>query len=182
MGAADRFRKANTKFSERGEYLIPHQREEKDEKTGTTRLVYDRPANYTIRITKCHYLESREKDEFFIVDFEVVKSDNPRVGAGVKRTWMQGMLNDVGPTAVTAFMFAAYGFDRQDAKTAIEIKKLDEEGKLPGMLAEVLDDPTDPTCKNSLAGLEVEVEVKEIETKKEKKAFNLHTFFPVKKV
>jgi hypothetical protein len=184
MSAADRFRKANTKFSERGEYLIPIEREDKvfdaaGKETGT-KLVYDRPANYTLKILKCHYLVTREKDEFFILEGEVVKSDNPRVAVGLKRTWMQGMLNDVGPTAVTDFMFAAYGFDRRDSKTLAEIKKIDAEGKLPEMLAEILDDPTDPTCKNALAGKLVDVEVKEILTKVKKEKFNLHTFFPTK--
>lgn len=186
MGAIDRFKGANTKFSERGEYLIPIMREEKqkDEKSGIekTVLVYDSPANYTLKIKRCIWKTARppKKDEWYLVEFEVVKSNNPRVPVGALRTWMQGMDNDAGPTAVTDFMFAALGFDRRNAAELAEIKKLDVEGKIPAMLAETLEDPTDPACKNALAGFFVDVEVKEIITKGNQRAFNLHSFFPNK--
>lgn len=186
MGAIDRFKGANTKFSERGEYLIPIMREEKqkDEKSGVekTVLVYDSPANYTLKIKRCIWKTARppKKDEWYLVEFEVVKSNNPRVPVGALRTWMQGMDNDAGPTAVTDFMFAALGFDRRNAQELAEIKKLDAEGAIPAMLAETLEDPTDPACKNALAGLLVDVEVKEIITKAKQQKFNLHSFFPNK--
>lgn len=186
MGAADRFKGANTKFSERGEYLVPILREEKqkDEASGQERtvLVYDRPANYRLKILRCKWKTARppKKDEWYLVEVEVVKSNNPRVEVGSLRTWMQGMDNDAGPTAVTDFMFAAIGKDRRNATELAEIKQLDKDGKIPDMLAETLDDPTDPACKNALEGCFVDVEVKEIVTKEKKQKFNLHTFFPAK--
>lgn len=184
MAAIDRFKGANTKFSERGEYLIPIMREEqvKDEKTGqvATKLVYDSPANYTLKIKRCIWKTARppKKDEWYLVEFEVVKSNNPRVPVGALRTWMQGMDNDAGPTAVTDFMFAALGYDRRNAQELAEIKRLDKEEKIPGMLAETLDDPTDPACQNALSDFLINVEVKEIITKEKKQKFNLHSFFP----
>jgi hypothetical protein len=189
MGAADRFKGANTKFSERGEYLIPIQKEETYEvevngvKTGktATRVVYDSPANYEVKIKRCYWKTARDKAEYYIVEYEVVKSNNPKVAVGALRTWMQAMDNDVGPTASTDFMFAALGKDRRNAIDLAEIKKLDADGELPGMLASTLEDPTDPTCENSLKDLFVEVEVKQITTKKKGEPFNLHTFFPAKK-
>lgn len=184
MGAIDRFKNANTKFSERGEYLLPIQREEKVidpvSKQETTKLVYDSPANYTLKIQRVIWKSARppKRGEFYIVEGEVLKSSNPRVAVGSKRTWMQAMDNDVGPTSATDFMFAALGFDRRDAEQLAEIKKLDVSGKLPEMLAETLDDPTDPACKNALKDCIVDVEVKEIITKAKGQAFNLHTWFP----
>lgn len=182
MSAKARFAKANTKFSERGEYLTPIMREEKtkNEQTGqeTTALVYDQPANYTLKIRRCTWKESRKKDNFYIVEAEVVKSSNPRVAVGQVRTWMQAMDNDVGPTAVTDFMFAALGFDRRQSDELAKIKELDASNAIQDMLAETLDDPSDAACKNSLKDHVVECEVKEIITKGEKKKFNLHTFTP----
>lgn len=190
MAAIDRFKGANTKFSERGEYLIPIMREEqvKDEKTGniSTKLVYDSPANFTLKIKRCLWKTARppKKDEWYLVEFEVVKSNNPRVQVGSLRTWMQGMDNDAGPTAVTDFMFAALGYDRRNAQELAEIKRLDKEVDDNGvttiakMLAETLDDPTDPACKNCLSDFLLNVEVKEIITKEKKQKFNLHSFFP----
>lgn len=184
MGAADRFKGANTKFSDRGEYLIPIQREEKSEVAGnvTTKLVYDSPANYRLKIKRVIWKTARapKKGEFYIVEAEVVTSNNPRVAVGSARTWMQAMDNDVGPTAATDFMFAALGMDRRDKDGLAQIKALDAAGKLPEMLASTLEDPTDPTCENSLRDCLVDVEVKEITTKGKGQPFNLHTFFPVK--
>lgn len=186
MGAADRFKGANTKFSERGEYLIPIQREEEVTnpvtKSVTTKLVYDSPANYRLKIKRCIWKSARppKRGEYYIVEAEVLKSNNSRVQVGSVRTWMQAMDNDVGPTSATDFMFAAIGMDRRDAETLVEIKKLDVEGKLPDMLAETLEDAADPACKNSLKDAIVDVEVKEITTKGKGQPFNLHTFFPVK--
>lgn len=181
MGAADRFKGANTKFSERGEYLLPLQREEKDDK-GTTKLVYDSPANYRLKIKRCLWKSARapKRGEFYIVEAEVVKSNNPRVQVGSVRTWMQAMDNDVGPTSATDFMCAALGFDRRNAEDLVEIKKFDAAGELPNMLASTLEDPTDPACENSLKDAFVDVEVKEIITKAKQQAFNLHTFYAVK--
>ena len=186
--AADRFKGANTKFSERGEYLLPLQREEKvidpatGKETGTTKLVYDSPANYRLKIKRCLWKSARapKRGEYYIVEGEVVKSSNPRVQVGSVRTWMQAMDNDVGQTSATDFMCAALGFDRRDATDLVEIKKFDAAGKLPEMLASTLEDPTDPACENSLKELFVDVEVKEITTKVKQQPFNLHTFYPVK--
>ena len=182
MSARDKFARANTKFSERGEYLIPNMREEKDDK-GVTHLVYDSPANYRLKIQRCVWKTARppKRGEFYIVEAEVLQSNNPRVPVGVKRTWMQAMDNDTGPTAATDFMLAALGLDRRQQAVLEEIRKLEKEDKLPDMLAETLDDPTDPSCKNALKGLLVDVEVKEIITKEKQQKFNLHTFFPVPK-
>lgn len=184
MGAIDRFRNANTKFSERGEYLTPMTRDEKVidpvTKLETTKEVYDRPAHYRIKVQRIQWKQARapKKGEYYIVEGEVTKSDNPKHPVGVKRTWMQAMDNDVGPTAATDFVFAALGYDRRNPEELEEMKQLEKDGELPAILAETLDEPTDPACKNALAGLEVDVEVKQIVTKGKQQPFNLHTFSP----
>jgi hypothetical protein len=184
MGAADRFKGANTKFSERGEYLVPIMKDvEVTDTLGAKKIasVYDRPANFTLKIKRCIWKTSREKKDFFIAEFDVVASDNPKVPVGASRTWMQNMDGDVGESAVPAFMFACLGLDRRDAKDLAEIKKIEADQELPGMLAATLEDPTDTACENSLKDLFVDVEVKEIETKKNKTPFNAHTFIVSKK-
>jgi hypothetical protein len=182
MAAIDRFRGANTKFSERGEYLAPIQREEKQE-DGSTKLVYDSPAIFTLKISRCLWKTARppKRGEYYIVEGEVVRSSNPRVAEGSIRTWMQSMDNDAGQTAVTAFMFAALGLDRRNSEDYARMKEIEDAGKLPEMLAETLaKDPTDPLCKNALEGCVVDVEVKEITTKGKGLPFNLHTWSPHK--
>ena len=171
MGAASRFKGANTKFSERGEYLLPLQNE-KGEATG--------PANYQLEVRRCIWKDARDKSEFYIAEFEVKKSTNPKVPVGSVRTWMQKW-NDAGKTAAADFMFATIGMDRRNAAELAEIKKLDEDGKIPEMLAATLDDPNDKDCQNSLKGFLVDCEVTEIITREKKQKFNKHTFFPVKK-
>ncbi len=170
MAAIDRFKGANTKFSERGEYLTPIQREEK-QADGT----------YAPRPGHLPGARPPKRGEYYIVEGEVVQSSNPRVAVGSVRTWMQSMDNDVGQTAVTAFMFAALGLDRRNSEDYAQMSKLESEGKLPEMLAETLvQDPTDPVCKNALAGAVVDVEVKEITTRGKGLPFNLHTWSPHK--
>jgi hypothetical protein len=75
-------------------------------------------------------------------------------------------------------MFAAMGFDRRIADELAQIKELDSGGQIPDMLAETLEDPKDPKCKNKLAGQLLDVEVKQITTKGKGQPFNLHTFSP----
>lgn len=182
MGAIDRFKNANTKFSERGEYLTPITKEQTFEENGkqVTKEVYDRPAHYTLKVQRIQWKNARppKKGEFYIVEGEVTKSDNPKHPVGVKRTWMQAMDNDVGSTSATDFMVAALGYDRRNPDELAKIRKLEKDDRLPALLAETLDDPTDPSCKNAFHDFEVDVEVKEIITKGNQKPFNLHTFTP----
>lgn len=186
MGAAARFANANTKFSERLGFLLPIQKEVeivKPDGSKETKLVYDCPANYEVKIRRCKYQTARppKKDEWYIAEFEVLKSSNPRIAVGALRAWMQAMDNDAAGAATTDFMFAALGLDRRVASELAEIKKLDAEGVLPAMLADTLDDPTDPeNCHNALEGKIVCVEVQEIITKGKGQPFNRHTWTPKK--
>lgn len=186
MGAIDRFKGANTKFSERGEYLTPIMRDETIvdpvTKQATTKQVYDSPAHYTLKVQRIQWKNARppKKGEFYIVEGEVTKSDNPKVPVGVKRTWMQAMDNDAGPTAATDFVCAALGYDRRNPEELAAIRKLEKDDRLPALLAETLEDPTDPLCKNALRDFEIDVEVKEIITKEKKQPFNVHNWTPSK--
>lgn len=149
MSAVDRFKGANTNFSERGERLTPCQKEELVD--GKIVYHYLGPADYVLKVIKCQWKKARDNTEYYIADFEVVASTNPDVKPGARRNWMQPMTGkaaDIANTRVTEFMLAALGMEKSDPV----VKQLEKEGKLPQMLAETLDDPTDPVCTNALKG------------------------------
>lgn len=179
MSAIDKFKKANTNFSERGEYLYPIYREEKNEK-GETIQVFDREANYRVQIRRCLYKVARppKKGEYYIAEFTVLESDNPKIPTGSRRTWMQSMDTDAGSTAVPAFVFACLGLDRGNAEDLAKIKKVEADDELASLIASTLEDPTDNACENALKEFEVNVVVREIITKQKQQKFNLHVWTP----
>lgn len=171
--AESRFAKANTNFSERGEYLTPVY-----EKAADGSNQYKCPALYTLKVKRCTWKETREKKQFYIVEAEVVSSSNPDVPVGCTRNWMQSMDNDSGNSSAPAFVFACIGLDQKDSTDLAKIKAMT--AQIPKILASTLEEPTDPTCVNSLKDKLVNVEVSEIITKAKGTRFSLHRFFPYK--
>lgn len=148
----------NAKLNERGEFL--------------------EEGEYELEIKRCSWFESRKKEEFYVVEFKVLESTNARHAAGLDRNWMPKMNQDTSDANLKGFIIACLGIDRTD-KTAIE----KVEDSLQDALAESLDDPTDPDCKNALKGIRVHASVKKTMTKPDAanpngRPFNVHTFSP----
>ena len=179
MSAIDLFKGANTNFSERGERLTPLQSEETVEGPDgkkTTKFTYEGPAQYQVKVLRCTWKEARDKQEYFIADFEVLRSTNPKVNVGVQRNWMQCMTGKGSDAAIKRcgeFAVAAMGLE----KTSDEVKAIGD--KMDAILAAALLDPADPVCQNSLAGCILNVEVKQ-SISKDGVAYTAPTFSPAK--
>lgn len=178
MGAADRFKKASTEFGvDRVKPLPFIFREEKDEQ-GAVKQIYEADGKYRVKILKCIWVSPRKGPDLFISEFEILQSNNPKAPVGSRFAFKQNMELDAANTRIVEFLFAAVGLDRRNPEHLVEIKKFDEDGKIPDMLAETLEDPKDPTCKNSLKDAFLDVEVTE-GVSKEGFQYRKYSFFPV---
>lgn len=158
-------------LSQRGQYLS----EVKDPVTGAVT-----PGQFDLRIIRNMVFRDRKQRDFWIAEFEVIASNNPQHPVGSLRNWMQNISDpQVGFRAVKAYVFAALGLDHKEP----EDKKVIEseiEPSIDTVLAEALEDPKDPACKNALKGAVVKCEVTKIKTKEKNADFSLHAFSPKK--
>lgn len=178
MGAADRFKNASTDFGvDRVKPLPPIYREEKDDK-GVTKPVFDRAGIYRVKVEKCIWVDPRKGPDLFIAEFTIVKSNNEKAPVGSRFAFKQNMELEAANTRVVEFMFAGSGVDRRKPDGLAIIKQLEDEGKIPEMLAETLEDPTDPACKNSLKDALLDVEVEE-RIAKNGFPYKHYSFYPV---
>lgn len=179
MSAAERFKNANTNFgADRVKPLPPIYREEKDDK-GVTKLVFERAAHYRVQVEKCVWIDPRKGPDLYISEFRILKSNNDKAQVGSRHSYKQNTELDAANTRMVEFMFAASGVDRREAEGLAIIKQAEAENLIPQMLAETLDDPTDPSCKNSLKGAIIDVEVEE-RISKDGFPYKHYSFFPVK--
>jgi len=138
------------------------------------------PGDYVVEIKKCTAFEARDKTNYFTSVYTVLESTNEKVPVGVERGWMQDLDQDAGPGALKGFVVAGLGLDHSNSKDQLIIKELeDDEDKYNAVCVECLDDPSDPECKNSFAGVKMRVTVVATTTK-EGKEFSKHTFGPFK--
>ncbi len=178
MSAAERFKNANANFgADRVKPLPPIYKEQTD--NGVTKQVFDRAGIYRVKVAKCIWVDPRKGPDLFISEFEVLKSNNEKVPVGSRQAFKQNMELDAANTRVVEFMFAASGIDRRDGEGLEIIKQAEKDEKIPAMLAETLDDPTDPACKNALKGALLDVEVEE-RIAKNGFPYKHYSFFPVK--
>ena len=135
--------------------------------------------NYELKVERNIIKRTRKQDDLWILEAEVLKSDNPKHPVGCKRNWVQKISDpQVGFRAVKGFLFAAMGFDHKDPddKEVIDSKL---EPTISQILTEAIEDPKDPNCKNALKDAVVKCEVTTIKTKANTD-FGLHIFAPKK--
>ena len=71
---------------------------------------------FTAEVRECKLFETREDGPAWIVEFNILTSDNPDVKPGASRSWfqsMQGKSADVGYPLIYKFCFACDGVDRK---------------------------------------------------------------------
>jgi len=180
MSARDRFKNANTNFGVDRLKALPAITQEKQDEKGTTQEVYAADANYRVKVLSCKWISPRKGDDMFIAEVEILKSNNPKAPVGAKFAYKENMGRDAANARLVDFMFAALGVDRRDAKQLAEIKKLEADGKIPDMLAESLDDSSDPACKNALKDCVLDVEVTQRISKEKGQPYRFYSFFAVK--
>lgn len=127
---------------------------------------------YELEIQRCEYFTSRKKEEFFLVEYTVLESNNPAHAAGLTRVWMPKMGEDMSESNLKGFILACLGIDKND-KAAIEKVKED----IPAALEAALDGP-DKENTNALKGTRIHASVKRIITKEKQQPFNAHEFAP----
>lgn len=88
----------------------------------TTRNPYLGPGEHTLKIERIELFTSQEGIEFFLVEFEVVETDNPAMKVGQLVTWMMKTLYKGKPDMflgnVKPFLAAAAGCDISEIKAA----------------------------------------------------------------
>jgi len=86
--------------------------------------VYMKPGNYRVQIQASKWIKGQLGKNFFIVEFKILKSDNPEVPVGAQRSWVVDMSTSNvmrGPN-VKGFIAAVSGVDGSldDAADRIE--------------------------------------------------------------
>ena len=76
---------------------------------------------YLLRIVQCKSFESRQRKLFYLVELDVVQSDNHDRPEGMRVSWMTNLGLDMGPINVKRFLGAAMGMDPSDPKVNQEI-------------------------------------------------------------
>lgn len=74
--------------------------------------------DYELVVVSCRHVKSKVgSDEFYVVDFDVQKSNNPDIPAGTAATWMSklnGKYPDMALADIKAFLMAATGAEEED--------------------------------------------------------------------
>jgi len=76
---------------------------------------------YHLKIEKCSLIKARNKDLFYLVEFEILGSDNDERPIGMKVSWMSKMNTDMGPINCKRFLAAANGLDPNSEAANTEI-------------------------------------------------------------
>lgn len=79
------------------------------------------PGQYHLNIEKCSSFTSREGKTFFLVELEIVQSDNLERPTGLKVSWMTNLKKDMGPINTKRFLAAAMGIDPDSDAANTEI-------------------------------------------------------------
>ena len=95
--------------------------------------VYLLPGNYLLAVQAAKIGSSRNKGDFFVVEFEIVSSDNPERPVGSRVSWMTMKNNDAFLGNVKGFAQAALDMAEDDI-TAEDIEAMiDDEQPLVGV-------------------------------------------------
>jgi hypothetical protein len=81
------------------------------------------PGQYHLRIDKCSCFESREGKLFWLVELEILSSDNAERPAGLQVSWMTNLRKDMGPINTKRFLAAAMSIDPDSDAANTEITK-----------------------------------------------------------
>ena len=128
-------------------------------------FIYFLPGKYRVKITKCIALQSRKREDLFIVKTEILESDNPERKVGMQASWSVNFKHDAALGNIKGFVAACNGIDPAD-ETAVN--------------AEVNEEVCDYAVSedNPLAGVEVNLTCVNKKTKADKD-FTLHLWEPL---
>lgn len=142
--------------------------------------VYFLPGKYRVRVAQVKAQRSqRSGKDFFVVECEILTSDNPERKAGSKASQVVDIGNVMGPVNIKAFVAAASGHapDSEGLNEAL----IETWGALTGTHLNV-----SQICErvvaadNPLEGVEINLECANIKTRGTGKDFTKHFWSPVK--
>jgi hypothetical protein len=122
------------------------------------------PASYDLEILKITTMTSRKKDDLFIVECKIIKSDCPERKAGISASWVVNLKQDAAMGNIKGFIAAANGIDPSDEEAVNEA---------------VTEEVCELAVSNDqpLAGNKIHLECIMIKTR-ENKDFTLHRWSP----
>ena len=126
--------------------------------------VYFLEGKYLVEIVKVMTLNSRKKEDLFIVEAKILKSSNPERKVGITASWIVNLKHDAALGNIKGFVAAANGISPSD-KEEVD-RNVDEEA-------------VEYACSedNPLAGVQLDLECVQIKTR-EKRDFTLHKWNP----
>lgn len=68
---------------------------------------YFKPGLYAVRVRECKLITSRQKDDLFIVECEVLKSSHESIVEGSTASWIVNMKHDASLGNIKGFLAAA---------------------------------------------------------------------------
>lgn len=129
--------------------------------------------DFLLEIKRCKWIEGRKKgEEFYLVEFTVLESDNERVRIGAARKWMPKMNEDYSDAKLKGFSLAASGIEGSDASAMSDVEK-----DLPDLLEASLDGP-DPENVNIFKGRKVRCKVTRKTAKESGREYSDFRFSP----
>jgi len=148
---------------------------------------YFKPGIYKVRVKSVKVKDSQvgPAEKYFIVETEVLESNNPDIAVGAEKSQVIKMSNVMALPNVKAFVAAASGVDPNSETINEEVeaywkKKLEEQGVIQPTETVSFDQVCDLIVSNlnPLGGLELKLECATIETKGEGKEFTKHFWSP----
>jgi len=136
---------------------------------------YFKPGHYKVKIKAVKMTKSQAAPSqmFFIIETEVLESDNPDISPGSERSQVIDMSNVMALPNVKAFVAAASGVEPTSETVNEEVEKYWSDLMGEHISFDVLCDRL-VSDSNPLEGLEMFLECINIVTKKEKKDFTKH--------
>ena len=94
---------------------------------------YLEPGKYKLKLLKCFTLETRNKGDAFIAEFEVLESDNDDIQVGSTKNWYQGVRDkDIAFSSIKEFMKYLMQVDESDEENWEEFEE-----KLPEIMEDI---------------------------------------------
>lgn len=142
----------------------------REAKTFQKGVYFLQDCKYKLKIKKTHVIETQDKGDAFIAEFEVLECSDPRHVPGFEVSWYQGLVNkNVAFGQLKLFFYACMGADPNNSKDAGKIQEID---------AEIEDAMKEAVETNSLEGTVLFCQTKKAITKKNRVEITEHLWSP----
>jgi hypothetical protein len=129
--------------------------------------VYMKPGRFRVKLSAVKDITGQTGVPWTVVEFKILKSDNPEVPVGTERSWVVDMSpsNRMGLPNIKGFLAAVSGVDGglDDATSRIEGYWSDKTGGVRVSVEEIMEEYV--VGANILEGVEMDLECVQIKTK-----------------